>query len=131
MNREEAKQLLNIIQALADGKAIQHRDGGGAWADVPDDFTLYPSHGSALRIKPEPKLRPWTRKECPQCFIVRCKRDPAESRIAIKQYGYDHVRFCSCHGETSVPIEFNELARDWERVLENGDFVPCGVMEEA
>ena len=62
MTKEEAKELLPIIQAWAEGKTIQFLDGG-KWADVYEtDF--YQSPGK-YRIKPEPKYRPFrTRGEC-------------------------------------------------------------------
>ena len=62
MTREEAKEMLPIIQAYAEGKTIQFLDGG-KWADVYEtDF--YQSPGK-YRIKPEPKYRPFkTKKEC-------------------------------------------------------------------
>lgn len=62
MTREEAKELLPIMQAYAEGKTIQFLDGG-KWADVyQTDF--YQSPGK-YRIKPEPKYRPFrTRREC-------------------------------------------------------------------
>lgn len=54
MNRDEAKQLLPIIQAYAEGKEVQYRDFGD-WNDYDDDcepdFTDKPAH---YRIKPEP-----------------------------------------------------------------------------
>ena len=34
MTREQAKELLPIIQAFAEGKTVQFLDGG-KWADVP------------------------------------------------------------------------------------------------
>lgn len=51
MNREEAKKLLPIIQAYADGKEVQCLEGTG-WDDV-----LHPTFDPffAWRIKPEPK----------------------------------------------------------------------------
>lgn len=62
MTREEAKELLPIIQAFAEGKTIQLLDGG-KWLDVYEtDFHESPER---YRIKPEPKYRPFrTRREC-------------------------------------------------------------------
>ena len=65
MTREEAKELLPIMQAFAEGKTIQIYDGEeGKWIDMTIDpsFNLIPSY---YRIKPEPKYRPFkTKKEC-------------------------------------------------------------------
>ena len=62
MIREQAKELLPIIQAFAEGKTIEFRSYGGAWkvAQTP----TWSSH-LCYRIKPEPKYRPFrTRREC-------------------------------------------------------------------
>lgn len=52
MNRDKAKQLLPIIQALADGKKIQfYQEATGQWKDSNNPaFTFAPNH---YRIKPE------------------------------------------------------------------------------
>ena len=62
MKREEAKELLPIIQAWAEGKNIQFLSDG-EWHDInQSDFTCYPDK---YRIKPEPKYRPFkSQEEC-------------------------------------------------------------------
>ena len=62
MTREQAKELLPIIQAWAEGKNIQFLSDG-EWHDINQaDFTCYPDK---YRIKPEPKYRPFkTQEEC-------------------------------------------------------------------
>lgn len=62
MTREEAKELMPIIQAWADGKNIQFLSDG-EWHDIDQaDFTCYPDK---YRIKPESKYRPFkTQEEC-------------------------------------------------------------------
>lgn len=50
MTREEAKRLLPIIQAYADGKTIQYLDKEFNWQDF-DDQSFYV--GISYRIKPE------------------------------------------------------------------------------
>ena len=63
MTREEAKQLLPIIQAFAEGKEIQQTDGYD-WYDLDDpDFM---ANGSSYRIKPETKYRPF--KDADECW---------------------------------------------------------------
>ena len=64
MTREEAKELLPIIQAWAEGKSIQFQTDSGSWSNITKD--LYPcNHPSLYRIKPEPRYRPFkTREEC-------------------------------------------------------------------
>ena len=63
MTRKEAKELLPIIQAFAEGKTIQYEAIDG-WIDLD---ALYPHSDilSKYRIKPEPKYRPFrTQEEC-------------------------------------------------------------------
>ena len=63
MTREEAKELLPIIQAYAVGKKIEILDFKGGWGEIENPgFQLDAKH---YRIKPEPKYRPFkTKEEC-------------------------------------------------------------------
>ena len=55
MNKENAKDCLPLISAMADGKTIQQHDGCG-WLDQPNPDFNRPS--LCYRIKPEP-LTAW------------------------------------------------------------------------
>ena len=71
MTREEAKDLLPIIQAWAEGKNIQFLSDG-EWHDINQaDFTCYPDK---YRIKPEPKYRPFKSQE--ECWQEMLKHHP-------------------------------------------------------
>ena len=71
MTREEAKQLLPIIQAWAEGKNIQFLSDG-EWHDINQaDFTCYPDK---YRIKQEPKYRPFKSQE--DCWQEMLKHQP-------------------------------------------------------
>lgn len=62
MTREEAKELLPLIKAFAEGKTIEYREHNGGW-----QVAHTPTWSSRLfyRIKPEPKYRPFeTKEEC-------------------------------------------------------------------
>ena len=61
MNREQAKKLLPIIQAFAEGKTILVQEDMD-WRYLGDDagFNLNPLR---YRIKPEPKYRPFNNAE--------------------------------------------------------------------
>lgn len=71
MTREEAKELLPIIQAFAEGRTIQlfGRDG---WTDLYKDFIFDISY--RYRIKPEPKYRPF--KDADECWQEMLKHQP-------------------------------------------------------
>ena len=71
MTREDAKQLLPIIQAFAEGKAIQQTDGYD-WYDLDDpDFMR---NGDSYRIKPESEYRPFENAE--ECWLEMQKHQP-------------------------------------------------------
>lgn len=73
MTREEAKELLPIIQAWAEGKSIQYQTDSKSWSDITKD--LYPcNHPSLYRIKPEPKYRPFKNQE--ECWQEMQKHQP-------------------------------------------------------
>ena len=73
MIREQAKELLPIIQAFAEGKTIQFRTNNRSWVDLLDnDIEI-----NALfeyRIKPEPKYRPFKSQE--ECWNEMLKHQP-------------------------------------------------------
>ena len=74
MNRKEAKELMPIIQAFAEGKAIESRCIKGdksLWYDDED-----PSFDDDLeyRIKPEPTYRPF--KDAEECWKEMQKHQP-------------------------------------------------------
>lgn len=69
MNREQAKELLPIIQAFAEGKIIQAA-GGRGWYDV-DNIN---SNSCKYRIKPEPKYRSFANAD--ECWQEMQKHQP-------------------------------------------------------
>ena len=69
MTQKEAKELLPIIQAIAEGKTIQCKWNDGTWVDINkedfDNLLRLMKYQQDLRIKPESKYRPFvTNKEC-------------------------------------------------------------------
>lgn len=79
MNRQEAKELLPIIQAFAEGKTIQYHymytHSLPQWEDVlPGESVDFSSPSSQYRIKPEPKYRPFKNKE--ECWQEILKHHP-------------------------------------------------------
>ena len=98
MTKEQAKELLPIIQAFAEGKTVQFLDGG-KWADVYEtDFHESPVK---YRIKPEPKYRPFKSQE--ECLQEMLKHHPF-GWLKSKMNG----RF-SCIGEVYGSDEFETV----------------------
>ena len=132
MTREEAKQLLPIIQAYADGKNIQYLDSDFNWQDFDDDdFSI----GISYRIKPEPEYRPFKTKE--ECWNEMLKHHPL-GWLKSKKNG----RF-RCIGEVYGSDEFEtvyialstseSLSRSSDSMFEQytfADGTPFGINEE-
>ena len=75
MTREEAKTMLPIIQAFAEGKEIEFRSKGfdEEWKKVNEIPGL--SYSSFdYRIKPKPKYRPF--KDADECWQEMLKHEP-------------------------------------------------------
>ena len=65
IKREDAKELLPIVKALAEGKMIQDSIDGSKWFDTDEINLEYEGQKIKHRIKPEPKYRLFkTKKEC-------------------------------------------------------------------
>ena len=134
MTREEAKELLPIIQAWAEGKSIQYQTDSKSWSDITKD--LYPcNHPSLYRIKPEQKYRPFNSKE--ECWNEMMKHQPF-GWLKSKKDG--RLR---CIGEVSWSDEFEtvyialstseSLSRSSDSMFEQYTFydgTPFGIQEE-
>ena len=101
MTREEAKDLLPIIQAWAEGKNIQFLSDG-EWHDINQaDFTCYPDK---YRIKPEPKYRPFRNVE--ECWQEMQKHQPfgwlkdtdTGGYIIISELDEEHIEISGNNG---------------------------------
>lgn len=76
MNRQQAKELLPIIQAFAEGKTIQVKASDGLWygregENCEFNFNADPQ---VYRIKSEPKYRPFANAE--ECWQEMQKHQP-------------------------------------------------------
>ena len=73
MDRNQAKDMLPIIQALAEGKHIQLKDKTGNWMDI-DFINVELCNPNVYRIKPVPKYRPFANAE--ECWTEMLKHQP-------------------------------------------------------
>lgn len=126
MDKEEAKKLLPIIQAFAEGKTIQvfnlYKE---RWEDINN-----PSwDADRYRIKPEPKYRPF--KDADECWEEMQKHRPfgwIKPNIGKEHYAITIVQ----HGEY-INIKFNESFYTFQHIFERYTFVdgtPFGKLEE-
>lgn len=91
MTREEAKQLLPIIQAFAEGKTIQVKVTDNRWYDWKDktDELNFESGPQRYRIKPEPEYRPFKSSE--ECWKEMLKHQPFGWTKLIGKTGYSLI----------------------------------------
>lgn len=71
MNREQAKELLPIIQAFAEGKTVQYKTEK-EW--IQTNVPTFNPYLWEYRIKPEPKYRPF--KDAEECWQEMQKHKP-------------------------------------------------------
>ena len=75
ITREEAKELLPIVKALAEGKMIQYKiEGLTDWVDTDEINLEFEDQKIKHRIKPEPKHRPFKNQE--ECWNEMLKHQP-------------------------------------------------------
>ena len=124
MTREEAKELLPIIQAFAEGKHIQWRNHCKNWIDIDERYGLNTEIPlSVYRIKPEPKYRPFKTKE--ECFDEMLKHHPfgwVRSTISDNLYPIESISDEINYNRTFA--SYNE-AFEWVKFT---DGTPFGVM---
>ena len=88
MKRKNAKELLPIIQAFAEGKSIQRINSLGEWSDVTGDVLFY-CNPEDYRIKPEPEYRPFKTKE--ECWQEMMKHQPFGWLKSIRKQEKVHI----------------------------------------
>ena len=116
MNRKEAKELMPIIQAFAEGKAIESRCVKGdksLWYDDED-----PSFDDDLeyRIKPEQKYRPF--KDAEECWEEMQKHQP----FGWMKYADKYISISAIDSNNNYEIDFDDYTF--------ADGTPFGVKEE-
>lgn len=132
MTREEAKEILPIIKAYAEGKTIQYQERGKWYNITGPCFNLPPN---TYRIKPEPKYRPF--KTLEECLEEMLKHQPF-GWVKSKDKGYFHliglVQFSSELEDVMITFATSEqLARSSSSIYENyifADGTPFGIKEE-
>lgn len=127
MTREEAKQLLPIIQAFSEGKEIEglYKGTKSPWFKIKDmDF----NEGIIFRIKPEPKYRPFANAE--ECWQEMLKHQPfGWVKIKDTESGYYILKGIA----NQVVIGLNETPFSYKKVFEDyifADGTPFGVKVE-
>ena len=127
MTREQAKEILPIIQAFVDGEKIQYRNYFDEWMDIKENEEVnFISSPSNYRIKPKPKCRPFeTKEECwnemhkhPDFGWVIAKDSKIMYHIYVVGTGYVLI--------DDMSISFSETFAEYEFT----DGTPFGIKEE-
>ena len=124
MDRKQAKELLPIIQAFAEGKTIEIRSNSkynpGEWIETATPTFDIKSH--EYRIKPGPKYRPFNDKE--ECWQEMLKHKPFGWIEDKEANEYFNVQ-CIASGDKAIDL--------YTRLLKRCVFIdgtPFGIKEE-
>ena len=137
MNKEQAKKLLPIIEAIAKGETIQkafheNMEGGVAkyysedelWHDL--DLKYFDVNDcDTYRVKPEPKYRPF--KNAEECWNEMLKHQPF-GWIRIEEEAYVSINTV---GETYLFLDKEGAPRHYDRLFRDVTFAdgqPFGVL---
>ena len=117
MKRENAKALLPIIKAYAEGKSIESRCIKGDKSLWYDDEDPSFDNDFEYRIKPEPKFRPFADAE--ECWKEMQKHKPfAWVKLKDTESGYYMLKGIA----SQVVIGFNETPFSYKKVFEDYTF---------
>lgn len=130
MTREEAKQLLPVIQAFSEGRPIQYRikdNKSAKWNDVDKNYHEFSPHSFMYRIKPEPKYRPFANAE-------ECLAEMQKHQLFgwVKNQGlYRNIANVMSYSITFADNEARDV--NYEQAFKNYTFTdgtPFGIKEE-
>ena len=99
MTREEAKQLLPIIQAFAEGKCVETKTGSG-WISI--ENMSFAGKPKAYRIQPEPKYRPFANAE--ECWQELLKHKP----FGWVKYADKYISISAIDSNNEYEIDFDD-----------------------
>ena len=125
MTREQAKELMPIIQAFVEGKTIEYRGLGGEWkaAHTP----TWSSH-LFYRIKPEPKYRPFRSRE--ECWQEMNNHSDFGWLTRIDTGNFEHINtVCQEKIRFAVSIEYYRY-EDAFKYYKFPDGTPFGIKED-
>ena len=132
MTREEAKNLLPIIQAFAEGKVIEIFDDETGWAVEKENpkFDLNPKF---YRIKPKSNYRPFETHG--ECWNEMLKHQPFGWIICKTIGNYYNIEFLYSHkdNEHGVGLNLYAVFIDFETMFKGYNFAdgtPFGISEE-
>jgi hypothetical protein len=129
MNRQEAKELLPVIQAFVEGKTIEVRVGNDSWVKT-DEVYGGRNNDYDYRIKPEPKYRPF--KDAEECWQEMQKHQPFGWLYNKPNNQYYHITTLDNYGIVTTPFDevYYEKYTDFiKRKTTFADGTPFGIKE--
>ena len=127
MTREEAKELLPVIKAFAEGKEIQYRNSFNEWIDIKKNEGLsFIKTPLDYRIKPESKYRPFKSQE--ECWQEMHKHPDFGWLVNKNSKSIYHINVICCDDLCldEAPLNFVEAFTYYE-FLDGSHF---GIKEE-
>lgn len=137
MDRNQAKQLLPVIQAFSEGKTIQYRIRGNEsaiWSDITKNYHDFSPHSFMYRIKPESKYRPFANAE--ECWQEMQKHQPFGwvKNIEFEKYFLiDEVTSIFSDAQIHMSAYEHKNWNNFSTVFHNNTFAdgtPFGIKEE-
>lgn len=134
MNRQQAKKLLPIIQAFAEGKIIQSIRINGRWIDLdikaPLSITSVIEEPQKYRIKPELMYRPF--KHAEECWQEMQKHQPFGWLCNKINNQYYYITALDDYGVVTTPFDETEYTKYTDIIKRETTFVdgaPFGIKE--
>lgn len=128
MTREEAKILLPIIQAFAEGKTIQIRKHGEeSYYDSTNSKLNFDLGYYSYRVKPEPKCRPF--KNADECWQEMLKHQPFGWLREKKRNVYTQIGFMHTEGIQGTSGGSSNYKAFFD-CFSFADGAPFGILEE-
>ena len=133
MTREQVMQVLPLIQAFAEGKTIQTKNGS-KWIDIDSDknqliLDSVVTYQDCFRVKPKDTYRPF--REAEDCWQEMLKHQPfgwvkfCGTYSAVVAVSNVDVSVVTVHGDVVV-YPFVEVKKDHTFA----DGIPFGIKEE-
>lgn len=135
MTREEAKKILPIITAYAEGKTVQvskYRYGGQReWVDLLEEFPFGNSHfkPEAYRIKPESTYRPF--KNAEECWNEMQKHEPFGWIKAIPNEEYIAKYYPGSKDNNSLYYQVQKVAPSYIKYDDINDVYEIGEQDKS
>ena len=118
------EQMIKVMQAYMDGKAIQFSDDGENWHEEDfEDMPMWDWVHYIYRKKPEPTIRPYTYREATEYIGEIAQKIIKDGTLCVKQ-----VRLITSVNLNGDEVQINGLtAKEFSEKYRWLDGSPCGV----